>query len=155
MRALALLILLVSITSAHAESRKRVVVLLLEGPKADVARTELVALIKKHHAVIKKGLWERSAKSKSAAKFDSTAIQRTAREMAVDAVVSGNVERVKSKYRVRLHIRSGTTGEVIGQLRTAFDGTNFDRTARGVIRDDLIALITNHRPAKAKNARRR
>ncbi|MBA3452988.1 MAG: hypothetical protein H0T42_07845 [Deltaproteobacteria bacterium] len=153
MRLLVLLVLLSP--SAYAEARKRVVVLALEGPKADAARTEVVRLIKRQHAVIKKGLWERAAKSKSAAKIDPKAIKRTAREMEVDAIVSGTVEKLKSTYRVRFQVRSGDTGEIIGQLRAAFDGSSFDRTARAVIRDDLVDLISNHRPSKAKNARRR
>jgi TolB-like protein len=148
---LALLVLVPS--SARAETRKRVVVLALEGSKSDAVRTELVRLIKKHHAVIRKGLWERAARS--GAKVDATSVKKLARAMDVDAIVSGQVEKQRSGYRVRLQLRSGHTGEVIGQLRTAFDGESFDTRARAELRDDLIHAIASHRPTKAKSARRR
>jgi len=138
---------------AEAQTRKRVVVLALEGSRTDAVRTDLVRLIKKHHAVIRKGVWER--KASAVARTDASTIKKVARAMDVDAIVSGSVEKQRGGFRVRLQLRSGYTGEVIGQLRTTFDGKQFDARARAVLRDDLIDVITSHRPATKENRARR
>ena len=111
---LVLAVLLLSVGVANAGGRKRVVVLEFEGDKAEKFHEDVVKLIKKSHTVISIDKWNGTAEEMSATKPTDKNIKKVAKKLRVDGVVSGVVEKRRDEYILRIKLRAGTSGEVVG-----------------------------------------
>jgi hypothetical protein len=126
---------------AEAE-RKRVVVLELEGPKAERFHKDVVSVIKKSHSVVPLSKWNRTAEQLGASRPTSANIKKVAKKLKIDAVITGEVSKRRDEYIIKLKLRSGSTGEVIGRgFETKSEEPRLDSSAKGDVKDELVALI--------------
>lgn len=124
--------------------RKRVVVLDFEGPKGDKFHDELVKLIKKTHTVVPTDKWNGTAEELDAGSASEKDIKKVAKKLKIDAVVEGKIEKRRDEFIIRLKLRAGKSGELIGSsIDTKADGPRIDGKAQRDIKDELVDAIDN------------
>jgi hypothetical protein len=131
-------------TPAEAGGKKRVVVLEFEGEKAEKFHDAVVKLIKKSHTVIATDKWNGTAEEMSASTINEKNVKKVAKKLKIDAVVEGKVEKRRDEYIIRIKLRSGSSGEVVGSpVNTKAEGTKLDGDAQQNIKDELITPIND------------
>lgn len=122
--------------------RKRVVVLDFEGPKAEKFHDDIVKLLKRGHTVIPTDKWNGTADELDAAKVTEKNVKKVAKKLKVDGIVTGKIEKRRDEYIIRLKLRAGTSGELVGNsIDTKADGPRLDGRAQGDLKDELIGQI--------------
>ena len=137
---LALLVVLgVAFVPTIAEAgRKRVVVLELEGPKAEKFHEGLVKLLKKTHTVVPTEKWSSTAEELGADKLTDGNIKKVAKKLKVDAIITGKVEKRRDEYILQLKVRAGSTGAVTGsRIDTSSEGPRIDAKQSKDLKDEL------------------
>jgi hypothetical protein len=136
---LALLLLLCGVANA---GRKRIVVLEFEGDKAEKFHEDVVRLIKKSHTVVSLDKWNGTAEELSATKPTDKNIKKVAKKLKIDGVVTGTVEKRRDEYILRLKLRSGASGELVGNtVNIKSESAKLDGTAAKDLKDELIDSI--------------
>ncbi len=99
---------------ARADPHKRIVVLPFAGPHAAALHRDALDLLDASDAT---AAWAREVERLSPTKLTRRTIQQLAKQLAVDAIVSGTVE----DGRVRLALRDGSSGRIVARrvARTA------------------------------------
>ena len=137
--AIATLLLLAGIANA---GRKRIVVLDFEGPKAEKFHDDIVKLLKKSHTVISSDKWNGTADELDAGKVTEKNVKKVAKKLKIDGVVTGKIEKRRDEYIIRLKLRAGTSGEIVGNsIDTKADGPRLDGKASSELKDELIGQI--------------
>ncbi|MFN0245943.1 MAG: hypothetical protein ACKV2T_03480 [Kofleriaceae bacterium] len=133
----------VAFVPAIAEAgRKRVVVLDLEGPKAEKFHEGLVKLLKKTHTVVPTEKWTSTADDLGANKLTDGNIKKIAKKLKIDAVVTGKIEKRRDEYIIQLKIRAGKTGAVTGsRIDTSSERGMIDAKASRDLKDELVSAI--------------
>ncbi len=128
--------------AASAGARKRVVVLELEGPKAEKFHADLVKLIKKNHTIIPIDKWNGTAEELGAAGGTEKDIKKVAKKLKIDAVISGKVEKRRDEYILQLKVREGKTGAAVGgRIDVKAEGPRIDGQASTDLKDELLPAI--------------
>ena len=128
-------------TSADA-GRKRVVVLELEGPKAEKFHDDLVKLIKKTHTIIPVDKWNGIAEELDASSPNDKNIKKVAKKLKIDAVITGKIEKRRDEYIIQLKLREGKSGNMVGsRIDVKSEGPRIDGQATSDLKDELIAAI--------------
>ncbi len=141
-RAWFILVALLVLTGVASAGRKRVVVLEFEGDKAEKFHAEVIRLIKKSHTVVSVDKWNGTAEEMSAARLTDKNVKKVAKKLKVDGVVSGTVEKRRDEYIIRMKLRSGTSGELVGpQINIKSESVKLDSTAARDVKDELIDAI--------------
>ncbi|TMQ06200.1 MAG: hypothetical protein E6J90_47025, partial [Deltaproteobacteria bacterium] len=131
-------------TVAHADGRKRVVVLDFEGPRSEKFHEDLVKLIKKTHTVVPTEKWNGAADQLGAGAVSDRNVKKVARKLKIDAIVEGKVEKRRDEFILRLKLRAGRSGELIGDsIDTKAEGPRIDGRAQRDLKDELIGAIDN------------
>jgi hypothetical protein len=141
---LALLVVLgTAFVPASAEAgRKRVVVLELDGPKAEKFHEGLVKLLKKTHTVVPTEKWTSTAEDLGADKLTDGNIKKVAKKLKVDAIVTGKIEKRRDEYIIQLKVRAGKTGAVTGsRIDTSSERGMIDAKASRDLKDELVGAI--------------
>lgn len=134
--------LLVPATAAHAGGKKRVVVLELEGPKAEKFHADLVKLLKKNHTVIPVDKWNGTAEELDAASSNEKDLKKVAKKLKIDAIVTGKVQKRRDEYILQLRIRAGKSGATVGNsVEVKSEEARLDGTASSDLKDELIPVI--------------
>lgn len=137
--AVAMLCLLASTAWA---GKKRVVVLDFEGDNAEAIHDSVVKLLKKSYTVVSTSKWNDKAEELGATKVSEKNVKKVAAKLKVDGVITGKVDKRRDEYIVKLKLRSGATGEIIGNsVSTKTDKNKLDAQAKRDIKDELIAAI--------------
>src|ERR1041384_6012885 len=111
--------------------RKRVVVLELEGPKADKFHDDLVKLLGKTHTVVPTAKWNGTADELDASAGTEKNLKKGARKLKIDAIVEGSIEKRRNDFIIRLKLREGRTGALIIQsIDTKASGPRIDARAQ-------------------------
>src|SRR3954463_10797001 len=140
--AVALLGWLVLPNAAEAGGRKRVVVLELEGPKAEKFHDDLVKLIKKTHTVIPVDKWNGTADDLDAASPNDKNFKKVAKKLKVDAIITGKVQKRRDNYILQIKLRDGKSGSFAGNsIEIKAEGPRLDGQASGELKDELIPAI--------------
>ena len=140
----ALVIVMTASSLASAGSRKRVVVLDFDGPKAEKFHDDIVKLLKKSHTVVATDKWNGTADELDAAKVTEKNVKKVAKKLKIDDIVTGKIEKRRDKYIIRLKLRAGTSGELVGNtIDTKADGPRLDGKAQSDLKDELIGQIDN------------
>jgi len=122
--------------------RKRVVVLDFEGPNAEKFHADVVKLIKKSHTVVKTTKWTKAAEELDAAKVTEKNVKKVAKKLKIDGVITGKIDKRRDEYIIKLKLRAGTSGELMGNsVSTKADGPRLEGQAERDIKDELIAVI--------------
>jgi TolB-like protein len=133
---------LLLLTGVANAGRKRIVVLDFEGDKAEQFHEDVVRLIKKTHTVVSLDKWNGTAEEMSATKPTAPNIKKVAKKLKIDGVVSGTVEKRRDEYIVRIKLRSGASGELVGsQVNIKSESAKLDGTAARDLKDELIEVI--------------
>jgi len=139
---LAVAALVVWSSLAYAGSRKRVVVLDFDGPKAEKFHDDIVKLLKKSHTVVATDKWNGTADELDAAKVTEKNVKKVAKKLKIDGIVTGKIEKRRDEYIIRLKLRAGTSGELVGNsIDTKADGPRLDGKAQSDLKDELIGQI--------------
>jgi len=128
--------------TAHADKRKRVVILPFEGEKAEKFHEAVVKLVKKSHTVVSAEKWESAAEELSASKVSEKNIKKVAKKLKIDGVIEGKVEKRRDQYMIKLKLHAGTTGAVASKVDTKADGPRLDAEASRDLKDELIGAIS-------------
>ena len=137
-----ILVALLLLTGVANAGRKRVVVLEFEGDKAEKFHDDVVKLIKKSHTVVSIDKWNGAAEEMSATKLTDKNVKKVAKKLKVDGVVSGIVEKRRDEYILRIKLRSGMSGELVGtQVNIKSESARLDGTAVKDLKDELIEVI--------------
>lgn len=135
-------VVLVLLTGAASAGRKRVVVLDFDGDKAEKFHADLVKILKKSHTVVSVDKWNGAAEEMSATTIDKANIKKVAKKLKIDGVISGSVEKRREQYILRLKLRAGTSGDIIGgQVNIQAEGPRLDGNAARDIKDELVEAI--------------
>jgi hypothetical protein len=138
------LVALLALTGVASAGRKRIVVLEFEGDKAEKFHADVVKLIKKSHTVVSLDKWNGTAEEMSATKLTDKNVKKVARKLKVDGVVSGVVEKRRDEYILRMKLRSGVSGELVGsQINIKAESAKIDSTAAKDVKDELIDVIAD------------
>src|SRR5215470_9614464 len=135
-------LLLMWVAVAHAGGKKRVVVLGLQGPKADKFHDDIEKIIQKKHTIVPLDKWNMIAEELDAKTGGEKNFKKIAKKLKVDGIVEGRVEKRREEYIVRLKLREGKTGEVVGNpVDTKAEGPRIDGKAQRDITDELVEQI--------------
>jgi hypothetical protein len=128
--------------TASAGARKRVVVLELEGPKAEKFHDDLVKLIKKNHTIIPIDKWNGTAEELDAAGLSDKNIKKVAKKLKIDAIISGKVEKRRDEYILQLRLHEGKSGSVVGgRIDVKAEGPRIDGQTTTDLKDELLPAI--------------
>jgi hypothetical protein len=129
------------VSTAYA-GKKRVVVLDFEGDNAESIHASVVKLLKKSYTVVSTSKWNDKAEELGATKVSEKNVKKVAAKLKVDGVITGKVDKRRDEYIIKLKLRSGSTGELIGNsVSTKTDKTKLDAQAKRDIKDELIGAI--------------
>ncbi len=153
----ALAVLVLAASTAFAGGHKRVVVLDFEGPKADKFHEDVIRLLRKSHNVVPLDKWTSTADELDAAKVTEKNVKKIAKKLKIDGVVTGKVEKRHDEYVLVLKLRSGTSGEVVGdKVEIKSDTSRLEGDAQRAIKDQLVAAVddleSNHGGASDDDA---
>ncbi|HEX3477088.1 MAG TPA: hypothetical protein VHT91_18820 [Kofleriaceae bacterium] len=137
--------------------RKRVVVLDFEGPRNEKFHDDLVRLIKKTHTVVPAEKWNGTAEQLGAGTRSDRDVKKVARKLKVDAIVEGKIEKRRDEFIIRLRLRAGKSGELVGDsIDTKAEGPRIDGRAQKDLKDELVGKIddleSNHDGAGGDDA---
>ncbi|MBL0219262.1 MAG: hypothetical protein IPQ07_36005 [Myxococcales bacterium] len=122
--------------------RKRVVVLELEGPKADKFHADLVKLIKKTHTVIPIDKWNGTAEELDAGGGSDKDLKKIAKKLKIDAIIQGKVEKRRENYILQLKVHAGKSGAMVGgRIDVKAEGPRIDGQTTTDLKDELIPAI--------------
>ncbi len=141
-RALAVLAMLCLLASTAWAGKKRVVVLDFEGENAEELHESVVKLLKKSYTVVSVSKWNDKAEELGATKVSEKNVKKVAAKLKVDGVIQGKIDKRRDEYIIKLKLRSGTTGELVGNsVSTKTDSGKLDAQAKRDIKDELIGAI--------------
>ena len=137
--------------------RKRVVVLEFEGPRSEKFHDDLVRLIKKTHTVVPAEKWNGTAEQLGAGTRSDRDVKKVARKLKIDAIVEGKIEKRRDEFIIRIKLRAGRSGELIGDsIDTKAEGPRIDGRAQRDLKDELVGKIddieSNHDGAGGDDA---
>src|SRR5690348_7079312 len=136
---LAALVLTAGVAQA---GRKRVVVLDFQGPKAEKFHADIIKLLKKHHTVVPTDKWNGTADELNATGGSGKDLKKVAHKLHIDGIIEGKIEKRRDEYIIRLKLRAGTSGEVVGDtIDTHSAAAKLDHTAQRDIKEELVAAI--------------
>lgn len=138
LRILTILVTIVALTGLASAGRKRVVVLELEGPKAEKFQADLVKIIKKSHTVVSADKWSDKGGDASPSKDN---LKKTAKKLKVDGVVTGVVEKRRGEYILRVKLHAGASGKVVGKQVFKAEGAKIDSDLARDVKSELVELI--------------
>jgi len=126
--------------AAPAWAGKRVVVLDFEGPKAEKFHDDIVSLLKKSHIIVPTSKWNSTAEFLDAAAVSDGNFKKIAKKLKIDAIVQGKIEKRRDEYIIRLKVRAGSSGEVVGNgVDTKAEGPRVDGKSSKDIKEELLA----------------
>ncbi|MBA3391369.1 MAG: hypothetical protein H0T89_01940 [Deltaproteobacteria bacterium] len=130
-------------TSGVADAgRKRLVVLEFDGDKAEKFHGDLVKFLKKSHTVITTEKWNTAADELGASKVTDKNVKKVAKKLKIDGVISGTVEKRRDEYILRIKLRAGGSGALVGsQVNIKADGPKLDSGAQSDLKDELFDSI--------------
>ena len=141
-RALTVLTVLCLLVSTAWAGKKRVVVLDFEGDNAEELHEGVVKLLKKSYTVVSVSKWNDKAEELGATKVTEKNVKKVAAKLKVDGVITGKIDKRRDEYIIKLKLRSGTTGEIIGNsVSTKTDSGKLDAQAKRDIKEELIGAI--------------
>lgn len=136
---LALLVVLVWSGVAFAGGKK-IVVLDFKGPDADKFHDDVVKLLEKDdNKVVNTEKWNGAAEEADAKKFNTKSVKKVAKKVKVDGVVWGKIEKDGDSYTIKLKLRAGKTGEMVGdEIEVTSEAAELKGKARKKVREGLL-----------------
>jgi hypothetical protein len=125
-----------------AEARRRIVILDFDGPKAAQFRVDVERLVKKSHQVIPVEKWNAAAEEMDATSLSEKDVKKVAKRLNVDGVITGKIEKRRDEYILRLKVREGKSGELVGNpIDSKTSGARLDGAATREIKAELFDTL--------------
>ncbi|HVV86106.1 MAG TPA: hypothetical protein VHE35_23770 [Kofleriaceae bacterium] len=124
-----------------AEARHRLVVLELEGDRAEDFQDELEKFLKKTQSVVPLKKWTEAAEDLSATKVNDKNVKKVAKKLSIDGVISGSVEKRGSRYYITLDLRDGTTGKKVNTTELVERAPKLSADGKQTLTDELLAAV--------------
>lgn len=141
-RAVIVLVALLLGTGVANAGRKRLVVLDFEGDEAEKLHSSFVKFLKKSHTVVSIDKWNTAAEELGATKVNEKNIKKVAKKLKVDGVITGNVEKRRDEFIIRIKLRSGASGALVGeQINAKTDAPKLSKKAKGNLEEELFGQI--------------
>ncbi|MBA3500366.1 MAG: hypothetical protein H0T65_08335 [Deltaproteobacteria bacterium] len=141
-RAIVVLVALVLGSGVASADRKRLVVMEFEGDEAEAIQKSFVKFLKKSHTVVTADKWNTAADELGATKVNEKNVKKVAKKLKVDGVITGNVEKRRDEYIIRIKLRAGSSGSLVGsQINAKSDATKLSKQAKTDIEDELFGSI--------------
>lgn len=137
--ALVALILLVAASPAHAN--KRLVVLEFDGPKAERFRDDVEQAVKKGNTIVSLDDWTEAASDLRAEKATARNVKKVAKELGVDGVIVGDVEKRGQRYYIHLKLREGASGDYVAEVDIVVRQAKLGSDGARTIKDELLPAI--------------
>src|SRR5262249_28035186 len=101
--------------------------------------------------------WNGTAEQLGAGTRSDRDVKKVARKLKVDAIVEGKIEKRRDEFIIRLKLRAGKSGELVGDsIDTKADGPRIDGRAQKDLKDELVGKIddieSNHDGAGGDDA---
>jgi len=121
---------------------KKIVVLDFKGPDADKFHDDVVKLVEKDNKVVNTEKWNGAAEEADAKKFNTKSVKKVAKKVHVDGVVWGKVEKDGDSYTIKLKLRAGKTGEMVGdEIEVTSDAAELKGKAKKKVKEGLLPGI--------------
>src|SRR5688572_16486053 len=138
---LVLLLTVLLVGTANAD-RKRLVVLDFEGDEAEAIQKSFSKFVKKSHTVISIEKWNTAADELGATKINEKNVKKVAKKLKVDGIITGNVEKRRDEFIIRIKLRSGASGSLVGaQINLKTDAPKLNKEAKSDIETELFAAV--------------
>jgi hypothetical protein len=129
-------------TNVADAGRKRLVVMEFEGDEAEAIQKSFVKFLKKTHTVVSIDKWNTAAEELGATKINEKNVKKVAKKLKIDGIVTANVEKRREEYIIRIKLRSGASGGLVGnQVNAKTDETKLNKQAKTDIEEELFGQI--------------
>lgn len=127
---------------SNAWAGKRIAVLDIEDAPNKRLRQAIVSILRsKKHTVISVRTFRRTAKRLGAETLTSDNLVKVATKLRADGILSGSVTEERGKYYLRLHLRSGKTGETVQKLRLRLSRARLSKKIRRQLQRQLMVAV--------------
>ncbi|HET9992329.1 MAG TPA: hypothetical protein VFQ65_27545 [Kofleriaceae bacterium] len=121
---------------------KKIVVLDFKGPDAEKFHDDVVKLVEKDNKIVNTEKWNGAAEEADAKKFNTKSVQKVAKKVHADGVVWGKVEKDGDSYTLKLKLRAGKSGEMVGdEIEVTSDAAELKGKARKKVKEALLPGI--------------
>jgi len=133
-------VLALGLQPAHASEEKKVIALVLQGPRSADLSDSIARMIEDPHEVIAKRIYARTAMQLDSTPMTPRNIARVAAEIEADAVLEGTLARKGRAYRLRVHLFEGRSGRTVKEAVMVLDRPRLDRSSREELMNVLAAI---------------
>lgn len=147
---------ILAVAGDAAAQKRRVVVLAIEDAPNPTLRKSVVSILRRaRHTVISAKTFNKTARRLRARTMTSENLVRVAKRLRADGVLSGSVTEERGRYYLRLHLRSGATGETVQKLRLRLRRARLSKKINRQLRRQLLAAVKQlRRPSRTRPRRR-
>ncbi|CAN5161355.1 hypothetical protein BH11MYX1_BH11MYX1_35040 [soil metagenome] len=127
---------------ANAGGKKKIVVLDFKGPEGEKFHDDVVKLVEADSTVVNTDKYNGTAEELDAKAPNTKNIKKVAKKLKLDGVVWGKVEKTDDGYTLKLKLRAGASGEVVGEeIVTTTKGAKLGKKAKKELKGSLIPAI--------------
>jgi hypothetical protein len=134
------LLLVLAAQSAHAEPRRRVVLLGFPGQAAG-AEAGVAAMLRPHCTLVPRAVLLRATKKLPTRGKAEDDLANAARKIGIDAMVVGRAERDGKRWKVTIDVLDGASGESVGTVEAPLHGGAIDGTTRRKLGPELLEVL--------------
>ena len=140
--------------SPHSYALKNVVILPFSGPRAETARKALIKSIASQINLIPYTTYREVAASIGVNGKTTRGTRAVCARLSCHAVLSGDVSKIGRKYQLKVVVRNGSNGRVLGTVSHAVRGRRLMRRAGISVSGESMALIERTSSASSLTKRR-
>ena len=136
---------------ANAGGKKKIVVLDFKGPEGEKFHDDVVKLIEVENTVVNTDKYNGTAEELDAKAPNTKNVKKVAKKLKLDGVVWGKVEKTADGYTLKLKLRAGSNGEVVGEeLVTTATSPKLGKKAKKEIKESLLPAIDGLEPGRGE-----
>ncbi len=140
--ALVALVLVALLGVANAGGKKKIVVLDFKGPEGEKFHDDVVKLVEADNTVVNTDKYNGTAEELDAKAPNTKNVKKVAKKLKLDGVVWGKVEKTDDGYTLKLKLRAGANGEVVGEeITTTSKSAKLGKKAKKDITGSLLPAI--------------
>lgn len=136
-------------TAGDAFADKRVVILDFDGRGSNRIKNQVGRIIAQQHEAISGRRYVRAARRMNARRPTPRNVRRVCARVGVDGIVSGEVQRRRRRYVLKLRLRSGESGEFVKTITVRLGRKpRLSAKNRRRIRRQLLRAVDNLSPVR-------
>ena len=140
--ALIALVLVALAGVASAGGKKKIVVLDFKGPDGEKFHDDVVTLLEADNTVVNTDKYNGMAEELDAKAPNTKNVKKVAKKLKLDGVVWGKVEKTDDGYTLKLKLRAGSNGEIVGEeIVTTAKTAKLGKKAKKDLKGSLILAI--------------